>query len=58
MIRQLHQNLKACKCGFIGNRSKLYKHFDLAKKVEGQLDLTKHGEVPLNEDDPRTFTIT
>jgi hypothetical protein len=58
----LHPTLKACKCGFIGTRSQLYKHFNREQEpVDGLVDMdartffTLHGEVPLNEDDPRTL---
>jgi len=51
MIKQLHPTLKRCKCGFIGTRSALYKHFEPLTKLSDFT--TKHGEVPLNEDDPR-----
>lgn len=45
MNNQIHPTLKKCKCGFTGSRSQLYKHFDAIKFVDGQLDMTKHGEV-------------
>jgi hypothetical protein len=56
----LHPTLKACKCGFIGTKRNLYKHFDSQYGKFGN-DLMRlqsdffiyHGEVPLNEDDPR-----
>lgn len=61
-----HPTLKACKCGYVGSRSQLYKHFDyfhrkLAVEVAtgrshqtlNQLFFATHGEVPLNEDDPK-----
>ena len=50
MIRPLHPTLKKCKCGFIGNRHALYKHFDTIKRVEGTLNMSQHGEVPLHID--------
>lgn len=58
MIRKLHPTLKACKCGFIGVRSSLYKHFDnelTEWKLSGDQKsfYIHHGEVPLNENDPR-----
>ena len=50
----LHPTLKACKCGFIGTRSALYKHFKLWKyNMTPKGFFEEHGEVPLNEDDPR-----
>jgi len=70
MIKQLHPTLKACKCGMVGTRSQLYKHFDYfyrklavevatrrSDKTLNQLFFTSHGEVPLNEDDPRTHQL-
>jgi hypothetical protein len=56
MIKQLHPTLKACKCGFIGSRKMLYKHFDSTldiwpKETKGFFNV--HGEVVLNVDDPR-----
>ncbi len=57
MIKTLHPSLKACKCGYVGTRSELYRH--LAQANNGIVKLSnaeffgRHGEVPLNADDPR-----
>ena len=58
MIKQLHPTLKACKCGYIGSRAELYKHFDIVQayfKEHGHEKefSTLHGESVLNIDDPR-----
>jgi hypothetical protein len=54
----LHPTLKKCKCGYIGTRSQLYKHFD-SEAVKHANDAIRkiagfeskftciHGEVPL-----------
>lgn len=55
MIKPLHPTLKKCKCGFTGSRHALYKHFELFKNLhtgDGTSFFDKHGEVPLNIDDP------
>lgn len=55
-IKKLHPTLKACKCGFIGTSGQLYKHYDSNKfrQIPDCDFFAQHGEVPLNEDDPRT----
>ena len=60
MIKQLHPTLKACKCGYIGNKQSLYKHFEhvrtqLQSHYPSQEDqfYFQHGESILNVDDPR-----
>src|SRR6266478_6090809 len=57
MIKTLHPSLKACKCGYIGTRSELYRHFAQANsgivKLSNAEFFGRHGEVPLNVDDPR-----
>jgi hypothetical protein len=60
-IKKLHPTLKACKCGFMGSRTGLYNHLKQTErnvvKIMGYSwsdYYAKHGEVPLNEDDPRT----
>jgi hypothetical protein len=68
MIRKLHPTLKKCKCGLICSRNQLYKHFDseaakhagdAVRQLAGQpvSFFCKHGEVPLNTDDP-LLTLT
>jgi len=58
MIKQLHPTLKACKCGWIGKRSGLYRHFTemqqyLTTTKRPELMCVLHGESVLNVDDPR-----
>lgn len=53
---RIHPSLKACKCGFIGTRAQLYKHFDHWKDIcreLGESFVHKHGESLLLVDDPR-----
>ena len=58
-VKRLHPTLKKCACGFVGTKHELYKHFDSERKDydgvwPGFLPKdfwTKHGEVPLNEDE-------
>jgi hypothetical protein len=53
-IKKLHLTLRACKCGFIGTRTQLYKHFEVWKlNMPTKAFFEEHGEVPFNEDDPR-----
>jgi hypothetical protein len=57
MIKKLHPTLKACACGFIGTRSQLYNHLRCPQLgATAREFFTLHGEVPLNEDDPRLDT--
>jgi hypothetical protein len=66
-IKSLHPTLKACKCGLIASRKRLYKHLaELTTQFQGNTPeertaswkefFAKHGEVPLNAGDPRTVT--
>ena len=55
-IQRLHPTFRACRCGFVGTKTQFYnhmgewtKHFSNAKAF-----FAEHGEVPINEDDPRT----
>ncbi len=59
MTPRLHPTLRACKCGFVGNRNDLYDHMKIAERLHlftgGTLKehFMKHGESVLNEGDPR-----
>ncbi len=57
-ISRLHPTLKACECGFIGTKRAFYRHLDTTEEDYRTLGkfpdfYVDHGEVPLNEDDPR-----
>lgn len=62
-IKHLHPTLKACKCGFVGTRTGLLNHMGNQRrqlKLHGDSPrefYVLHGEVPLNEGDPRTTPV-
>jgi hypothetical protein len=58
-IAKLHPTLKACSCGFIGSKSQYWKHYETRMtEFDSIRDFYKHhGEVPLNEDDPRVQVV-
>jgi hypothetical protein len=50
-FRQMHPTLKACACGFVGNKYELEKHF-AGESTSGQSPRefwTQHGEIPFYE---------
>ncbi len=55
----LHPSLKKCKCGYIGTKRELYKHFDDIRRTMKAMNesarefFAGHGEVPLRTDDPK-----
>jgi hypothetical protein len=54
-IQRLHPTFKACSCGFVGTRAQFYHHIGEWMKhyTEPKKFFADHGEVPINEDDPR-----
>lgn len=54
-FQPLHPTLKKCKCGFIGTRTQLYRHFDAERFTAAGIPINgffaRHGEVPLHNVD-------
>jgi hypothetical protein len=55
-IQRLHPTFKACSCGFVGTKTQFYRHIGewMKQYTDSKKFFKDHGEVPINEDDPRT----
>lgn len=55
-IQRLHPTFRACSCGFVGTKTQFYNHMGewVKQYTDAKAFFADHGEVPINEDDPRT----
>ena len=64
-FRTLHPTLKKCRCGYVADKGKLYRHFDEVRsmlRAHGDAAIeffVAHGEVPYYTDnEPPTYDHT